>query len=150
MITLEQVYESFLSRVNADDWDSVGCDKTDIEWMTRDWRSLLDQAIFYFKFPRCSLLIDDFTQTFSDKRMSMDEVAVLATYMKLQWVKRSIDTWENIKTQYEEKDFSQANLLNQFIKLKSQVEQEATDAERIYYRSVKKTPFSYRRLAGKR
>jgi len=26
--------------------------------------------------------------------------------MKQEWLKRTIDSWENIKTQYDEKDFS--------------------------------------------
>lgn len=148
MITLQNVYDAFLSRVNDDDWSDTGCTEEDLEWMVRDWRSFLDQAIPYFKFPRCSLLIDEKTQTFSDPKMSGDEVAVLAVYMKQQWIKRSIDTWENIKTQYDEKDFSQAHLLNQFIKLKTQVETEAKEAEAIYYRAPNKKPFKYRRLAG--
>ena len=38
--------------------------------------------------------------------------------MKQEWLKRTIDSWENIKTQYSEKDFSQANLLKAFISLK--------------------------------
>ena len=80
--------------------------------------------------------------------MSSEEVEVLATYMKQQWLKRTVDSWENIKTQYEEKDFSQAHLLNQFIKLKDQVTKEAESVESNYYRSVNKRPFHYRRLAG--
>jgi len=38
--------------------------------------------------------------------------------MKQEWLKRTVDSWENIKTQYDEADFSQANLLRQFISLK--------------------------------
>ena len=150
MITLQDVYNSFLSRVTDDDWSDVGCSEEDLEWMIRDWRAFLDQAIPYFKFPRCSLLIDELTQTFVDPKMSSDEVAILAVYMKQQWIKRSIDTWENIKTQYDEKDFSQAHLLNQFIKLKTQVADEAKEAEAIYYRAPGKKPYQYRRLAGGR
>jgi hypothetical protein len=82
MITLQQMYDAFLSRVNDDDWSEYNLTQEDLEWMTKDWRSFLDQAIPYFKFPRCSLLIDEITQTFVDPKMSNDEVAILATYMK--------------------------------------------------------------------
>jgi hypothetical protein len=82
--------------------------------------------------------------------MGADEVAVISTFMKQEWLKRTIDSWENIKTQYDEKDFSQANLLKTFISLKEQVIEEAQDLERTYYRSVKKKPFKYGRLAGGR
>ena len=59
-------------------------------------------------------------------------------------------SWENIKTQYEESDFSQANLLKTFISLRQEVKKEAEQVESIYYRSIKKKPFKYRRLAGGR
>ena len=150
MYSLQDVYDAFLSRVNDDDWSDLGCNEEDLEWMVRDWRAFLEQAISYFKFPRCSLDIDEITQTFKDEKFSLDEINVLAIYMKQQWIKRSIDTWENIRTQYDEKDFSQAHLLNQFIKLKAQVVEEAKEAESIYYRSVNHQPYRFRRLAGRR
>lgn len=149
MITLTNVYDAFLSRVNEDDW-SNGYTPEDLEWMTKDWRAFLDIAISYFKFPRCSLEIDEANQCFIDPAMSEAEVQVLACFMKQEWVKRTIDSWENIKTQYEEKDFSQANLLKTFISLKDTVIQEALYTESIYYRSCNKKPFNYGRLAGRK
>lgn len=148
MITLMDVYSAFLSRVNEDDW-AHGYTQEDLEWFIQDWRAFLDIAISYFKFPKCSLLIDENTQTFVDQNMTYQEVQVLATYMKQEWLKRTVDSWENIKTQYEEKDFSQANLLKTFISLKDQVIEEAKLAESIYYRSQNKRPFNYGRLAGR-
>ena len=35
-----------------------------------------------------------------------NEIEVLATFMKLAWVRRTVDTWENIKADYDESDFS--------------------------------------------
>lgn len=148
MVTLQSVYDTFLSKVTDDDWSDAGVTEEDLEWMIKDWRALLNQAIPYFKFPKCSLLIDDYLGVFTDERMGDAEVAILTTYMKQQWVKRNIDTWENIKTQYDEKDFSQAHLLNQFIKLKDQTAKEAQELEAIYYRSPNHRPFRYQNLAG--
>ena len=105
MVSLMDVYDSFLSKVNEDDW--AHCySEDDLKWFTKDWRAFLNSAIPYFKFPRCKLDIDEENQIFIDKNMSRDEVEVLATYMKQEWLKRTVDSWENIKTQYEEKDFS--------------------------------------------
>lgn len=148
MITLMNVYDAFLSRVNEDDWAHCYTQE-DLEWFMQDWRAFLNAAISYFKFPKCSLDIDENKQIFSDPNMTNQEVHVLATYMKQEWLKRTIDSWENIKTQYEEKDFSQANLLKTFITLKDQVIEEAKLAESIYYRSQNKKPYNYMRLAGK-
>jgi hypothetical protein len=57
-------------------------------------------------------------------------------------------TWENVKPLYEERDFSQANLLD---KLKDMLESERERAEKreaIYYRSRKGKPFDFSKLAG--
>lgn len=147
MVTLMDVYDAFLSKVNEDDW--AHCySQEDLEWFIKDWRAFLNSALPYFKFPRCSLEINEETQSFVDERVGQQEIHVIATYMKQEWLKRTIDSWENIKTQYDEKDFSQANLLKTFIQLKDQVITEAKYAESVYYRSVNKKPFSFRKLAG--
>lgn len=147
MIALMDVYDAFLSKVNEDDWARCRTPE-DLEWFIQDWRSILNSAIPYFKFPRCKIEIDEERQCFIDENMCQAEVQVLAVYMKQEWLKRTIDSWENIKTQYEESDFSQANLLKTFISLRQQVIDEAKDLESIYYRSVKRKPFRYRKLAG--
>lgn len=147
MITLMDIYDAFLAKVNEDDWSKY-YSKEDLEWYIKDWRSILNSAIPYFKFPRCGLEIDEEKQIFIDENMSQDEVQVLAVYMKQEWLKRTIDSWENIKTQYEESDFSQANLLKNFISLRQQVITESKFVESVYYRSIKKKPFKYSRLAG--
>lgn len=148
MTTLMDVYDAFLSKVNEDDW-SDGYSQEDLEWFIKDWRAFLNSAMPYFKFPRCSLEIDEVNQCFKDPSVGQQEIQVLATFMKQEWLKRTVDSWENIKTQYDEKDFSQANLLKTFISLKDQVIEEARKAESIYYRSVNKRPFNFRNLAGR-
>lgn len=147
MITLMDVYGAFLAKVNEDDWSHCFTEE-DLEWFLKDWRAFLNSALPYFKFPRCSLEIDEETQSFKDTNMAQEEVQVIATYMKYEWLKRTVDSWENIKTQYDEKDFSQANLLKTFITLKDQVFEEAAHLERMYYRSRQRKPFHYRKLAG--
>ena len=147
MITLMDVYGAFLAKVNEDDWSHCFTEE-DLEWFLKDWRAFLNSALPYFKFPRCSLEIDEETQSFKDTNMAQEEIQVIATYMKYEWLKRTVDSWENIKTQYDEKDFSQANLLKTFITLKDQVFEEAAHLERMYYRSRQRKPFHYRKLAG--
>ena len=149
MITLMDVYNAFLGKVNEDDWSHC-YSKDDLEWFMKDWRTFLNAALAYFKFPRCSLEINEETQSFKDTNMSQDEVQILATYMKYEWLSRTVDSWENIKTQYDEKDFSQANLLKNFISLKEQAFENAAHLERIYYRSRNKKPYHYGNLAGGR
>lgn len=146
MVSLMSVYDVFLSKVNEDDWSHCFSEE-DLQWFIKDWRAFLDQALPYFKFPRCNLEIDETTQCFKDD-VGQEEIQIIATYMKYCWLLRTIDSWENIKTQYEEKDFSQANLLKTFITLKDQVSEEAMHLERMYYRSRNKKPFNYGRLAG--
>lgn len=140
MTPFSTVYDSFLAKILEDEWG---------EWteeeVQEDMYQILLGAIPYFKFPRTSLVLTD--EGFEED-LSNEEIQILSTYMKCEWLNRSIMTWENVKPLYEERDFSQANLLNQ---LRQKLEQEQTKAlnlESIYYRSVDKKPFKYRKLAG--
>ena len=105
MVSLMDVYGAFLSKVNEDDW-AHGCSKEELEWYLQDWRAFLNSALPYFKFPRCRLTIDEEHQCFIDEKMGEEEIQIIATFMKQEWLKRTVDSWENIKTQYDEADFS--------------------------------------------
>lgn len=136
-----EIYKAFMSRVLEDEWENWL-----IEEAEADWETLLDAAIPWFKFPRVSLERDRgvFVETLGNA-----EIQVLANYMKCEWLNRCIMTWENIKPQYQERDFSQANLLD---KLNATLKQERTYAEKfesIYYRSRNGKPFNFSRLATK-
>lgn len=96
MISFMDVYDVFLSKVSEDEW-SHSCSKEDLEWMVKDWEALLKTAISYFKFPRCRLDFDDNKKEFTDSAMSESEVQVLATYMKQEWLKRTVKSWKNIE-----------------------------------------------------
>ena len=67
--------------------------------------------------------------------------------MKCEWLNRTILTWENVKPLYEERDFSQANLLDKFNEMLSAEQKHVAQLEAIYYRSVNKKPFKYSQLA---
>ena len=141
MVSVYEVYDAFLSKMLEDEW---------LNWTNEereeDWRSLLDAAIPYFKFPRVSLDIEN--DEFVDEAFSNEEVQILATYMKVEWLNRTIMTWENVKPLYVERDFSQANLIDKLKQLLEREEYKALKLERIYYRSRKKKPFDYSKLAG--
>ena len=141
MVSVYDVYEAFLSKMLEDEW----LNWTDEE-REEDWRSLLDAAIPYFKFPRVSLEIEE--DYFVDENFSNEEVQILATYMKCEWLNRTILTWENVKPLYVERDFSQANLIDKLKQLLDREEYKALKLERIYYRSRKGRSFEYSKLAG--
>jgi hypothetical protein len=106
----------------------------------------MTNAVTWFKFPRVSLEFDD--NGFVDD-LNNEEIQIIADFMKCEWLNRCILTWENIKPLYNERDFSQANLLD---KLQNKLEGEretARELESIYYRSRKGRPFNYASLASK-
>lgn len=142
MASVYDVYDAFLPKMLEDEW----LNWTDEE-REEDWRALLDAAIPYFKFPRVSLDIED--DMFVDENVSNEEIQILATYMKVEWLNRTILTWENVKPLYVERDFSQANLIDKLKQLLEREEYKALKLERIYYRSRKRQPFEYSKLAGK-
>lgn len=141
MTPLQTVYDSFLSKMLDDEWATW----TEVE-VNKDLFQLLVGAITHFKFPRVDLTIAD-DNFIGD--LGNQEIQILATYMRCGWLDRTILTWENIKTLYSERDFSQANLLD---KLKNLSESEWKKAERLeskYYRSINFRPYKYGNLAGR-
>lgn len=141
MTNYQKVYDSFLSKILEDEW--AQWEKDEIE---ADLRELLEGAIPWFKFPRISLERDD--EGFVED-LTNTEIQILATYMKCEWLNRTILTWENVKPLYEERDFSQANLLDKFNEMLEAEKYNAVKLERVYYRSRNGKPFDYTRLAGK-
>jgi hypothetical protein len=140
MTPFSKIYEAFLSRILEDEWQQWM-----IEEAEQDWRQILENAITWFKFPRISLERDE---TGFLEELGSSEIQVLADFMKVEWLNRCIMTWENVKPLYEERDFSQANLLD---KLNITLETERKKAERresIYYRSRNGKPYDFSRLAG--
>lgn len=139
MTEFQVVYDAFLGKILEDEWNDW-----DLEDIETDWHTLLMSAIPHFKFPRVSLEVND--EGFEDD-LNNEEIQILATYMKCEWLNRTLMTWENVKPLYEERDFSQANLIDKF---KNNLQAEQKNAERLeakYYRSIKRQPFDYTRLA---
>ena len=154
-----RVYDAFLARITADEWTL----EEELAIVERDWQELLRMAIFRFKYPRVSLDIEEVQgvgependsqnkiYAFSNE-LNNDEIQLLALYMKHEWIKRCIASWENIRQLYASKDFSQANHLDKLNKLEAAVRLEIKDMESIYDRSRDKTPAGiFRHLAGKK
>ena len=140
MTPYEVVYDAFLVKVLEDEWAYW----TEEE-VKADLRGLLESVIPWFKFPRVSL--DRGDDGFINE-LSNEEVQILATYMKCEWLNRTILTWENVKPLYEERDFSQANLLSKLYNALESERYNALKLERVYYRSRKGKPFNFSQLAG--
>ena len=155
-----KVYDAFLARITADEWTL----EEELAIVERDWQELLNMAIFRFKYPRVSLDVEEVDpiddpnvetpqlktyQFIGD--LTNDEIQLLALYMKHEWVKRCIASWENIRQLYADKDFSQANHLDKLNKLEVAIATEVKRAEGIYDRSREKRPaFLFKKLAGKK
>ena len=60
--------------------------------------------------------IDEEEQAFIGD-LDIDEIEILACFMKCEWLNRVLLTWENVKPFYVERDFSQANLIDKYTKL---------------------------------
>lgn len=139
MTEFQVVYDAFLGKILEDEWNDW-----DLEDIETDWHTLLMGAIPQFKFPRVSLEVND--EGFEDD-LNNEEIQILATYMKCEWLNRTLMTWENVKPLYEERDFSQANLIDKF---KNNLQAEQKNAEKLeakYYRSIRRQPYDYTRLA---
>lgn len=143
MVTYEEIYEAFLGQIESDEWNTWE------EWEAQeDWKQLLNAAIPLFKFPRVDLYSTD-EAGFLDEDMGLPEIQVLVGYMKAIWLERVVNSWENLRPLYSERDFSPATMLNELrLKLTQQVTL-ADNRERRYYRSDKGKPFPFRNLSGR-
>lgn len=139
MTPYTKVYEAFLARILEDEWENWL-----IEEAMMDWRQILNMAVPHFKFPRVSLEQTD--EGFSGD-LGVEEIQILANFMKVEWLNRCIMTWENVKPLYVERDFSQANLLDKLNAMLKAERDNAKEMESIYYRSRKGKPFDFSKLA---
>ena len=141
MTPYTKVYEAFLARILEDEWENWLIDEAEA-----DWRQILDMAVPHFKFPRVSL---EQTDTGFCGELGVEEIQILANFMKVEWLNRCIMTWENVKPLYVERDFSQANLLDKLNSMLTSEKTKAQEMESIYYRSRKGRPFDFSKLATK-
>lgn len=139
MTSFDVVYDAFLSKILEDEWEDW-----DENELRQDLFMLLQAAVMRFKFPRVSL---EYTACGFNDTLTNDEIQILATYMKCEWLNRTLLSWENVKPLYVERDFSQANLIDKFNQMLAAEQANARRLEAIYYRSVNKKPFAYRHLA---
>lgn len=140
------VYGSFLARIEEDDW----LREEDLEVVDADMLEILKMAIFDFRFPRISLEFDGTDPEFANT-LTNAEIQVLATLMKLHWLRRQVNSWRNIKQQYSTKDFefsSQANHLDKLLKSLEATEKEMRRVFDTYDRSRSGAVYPYRDLAG--
>lgn len=103
-----KIYDAFLARITADEWTL----EEELAIVERDWQELLKMAIFRFKYPRISLEVEEIQNEENSEsiknyqfvnELTNDEIQLLALYMKHEWVKRCIASWENIRQLYSSK-----------------------------------------------
>ena len=154
-----KVYDAFLARITADEWTL----EEELAIVERDWQELLKMAIARFKYPRVSLEFEEVDAADNDEdspqlkiyqfkdNLTNAEIQVLATYMKHEWIKRCVASWEHIGQLYTSKDFSAANHLDKLNDLESKVAIECEAAKDDYDKSRGYAPSEiFRKLAGKK
>ena len=154
-----KVYDAFLARITADEWTL----EEELAIVERDWQELLKMAIARFKYPRVSLDFEELSDpTIEDsspqlkiyqfkETLTNDEIQLLAVYMKHEWIKRCVASWDHIGQLYTSKDFSAANHLDKLNDLQLEVLKEVEEQQDLYDRSRGKAPAEiFRKLAGKR
>ena len=140
---VQNLYNAFLALIESDEWDTW----EDVSVET-DLRQIALSAIPWFKFPRCSLEFDEAGEYFVDENITNTEIQILALFMRFNWLGRVIDTWENLKPMYSERDFSPAKQMSEFRGRQEDALNQAEKLEQIYYRSIKGKPYDYSKLAG--
>ena len=151
-----KVYDAFLARITADEWTL----EEELAIVERDWQELLKMAIARFKYPRVSLEIEQVDKTDNESQLAIyqftdelgnAEIQMLALYMKHEWIKRCVASWEHIGQLYTSKDFSAANHLDKLNDMEARVALECEGAKDDYDKSRGNAPADvFRKLAGKK
>lgn len=143
MTPVQDLYDAFLVLIESDEWDQLEENVANI-----DFQHLAMAAIPWFKFPRCSLEWDENAEYFKDENITNTEIQIIALFMKALWLNRVIDTWENLRPYYTERDFSPAKQLSEFRSRQQNQMEQAKNLEKVYYRSIKGKPYDYTTFAG--
>lgn len=143
----EKIYDAFLAKVNDDDWS----DPSMIEVHEEDWKAILHSAMPFFKFPRFNTTLDDDLNEVEGD-MTQEEIEIVANLMKAEWISRIINSWDQVKTMYDERDFSQANMLSQLTKVEAATNEKCRKLQKNYSRSINnngmKSSFDYSIFGG--
>lgn len=136
-----EVYETFLGKIDQDEWDLT----TDLGNLEQDWLMLLKSAINRFMYPRISLEFNEAEQAFVEQ-LTLQEVQLLAVFMKNEWLKRVLYTWSLIRQEYSTKDFQLTSQANHMDKLKQLVElsdYECKHMINLYSRVIEHKPVNW-------
>ena len=138
------VYDRFLGKIT----DDMYMELTLLDTL-RDMQNILLEAIPMFEFPRINIYdYQQFELTVNEDNevndesyfsitLTAEEINILATLMKLIWLRRQIASIENIRMKYSGSDFkftSQANHLGKLITLQETIEKEDRHNQRLYKR----------------
>lgn len=143
--TYNEIFDIFDRKVDAIDW----IDEADSE-VTLDKRQLLESGLSFFLLPRFD--VEDRNDEGFNATLSPIEKEILATLMKVEWLKKQIASWRLIELQYHTKDWAIGNQqahLKQLINLQEKTEKEANKLQSNYDRVRNGKIFDYSRLVGK-
>lgn len=136
-----EVYDAFLGKIDQDEWNLY----KDLEMLEQDWFMLLKSAVERFMFPRVSLEYSVEEQCFTEK-IGQQEIQVLATFMRNEWLKRALYSWSLIRQEYSTKDFQLTSQANHMDKLKQSVDlsdYECKHMINLYSRVIEHKPVDW-------
>lgn len=158
MTSYQVIFDAFLSKIREDSWCNSDMS---LQQITADWESIMESALPWFKMPKHSLKRvgnsydnDEVVFGYFEEDLDDREIQIIAVLMKWQWLDRTINSWQNVKVMYDERDFSHGNLLNNFIKLLDEAQKEGWRLQKLYNRTSedengRRTAWKFSSLAGR-
>ena len=140
------IYDTFLNKITDDLYTVMSLEEVEM-----DLEKFLDAAVVRFEFPKIDVKSRDNMIAMFYNDLGYDEIEILAELMKMEWIKRQINTIEITKMKYSDKDFkltSQANHLAKLLELKKEQESDIRKLQRLYGRRNEKGAPNYSGLAG--
>lgn len=135
------IYDTFLGKIEQDEWNLV----TDLINLEQDWKMLLKASVNRFRYPRIALDYDEEEQNFKNE-LGQQEIELLATFMKNEWLKRGLYSWTLLRQEYSTKDFqltSQANHMDKLKQLAEYSDWECLHMTNLYSRVIDHKPVDW-------
>jgi hypothetical protein len=117
----ETIFDSFLSKIEDDLYTNLDFD------IESDMTKLMNSACIQFQFPKVNIFDKDDTMQQFNVDLSPYEIEIISNLMKLEWIKRKINSTRLLEQMIGDKDFrltSQANHLKVLMDLKVETETE--------------------------
>lgn len=141
------LFKSFTRKIEDPIFIEMG-----VEASEQDMIGLLNSSIVEFDYPKVNIFDKDDDLMNFNETLSIHEIEILALIMKLNWIRRQVDSVYNIKQRMNDRDFKQTSQANHLDVLMDLEKRTIADIDKritkYSYKNTKTNKPDYSGLSG--